>query len=296
MLIKDMSAGSAIKMKGLCTKAEIIACSNGKNALFTTITTRDDSFTVKQWDVGNNVQPDKYINKVVEIDGTVTSYKGVNEVKAFALTPTEDDVAPYVKSLDYDALCKEFIDFLKGHLSENYYSALKVVFNAINFEKFVTGYAATSHHDNVSGGLINHTLKMLKIAEVVINNIAPKLDFMKDRIYTGIVVHDIGKTLCYTSVGGVDTLNYVSHNALGVAMLGGVKEEITQHITEDEYYQLLAIIIGHHDEFGEPCHSVATQIIYYIDMLESQSTGLVQLMEQVNFEGEIKFNGKYLHI
>ena len=274
MAIKDMDVGTSFKGKALCTKAEIIACSNGKNALFMEMQTRDDSFTAKQWDVGSGTTADTFSGKVVSIDGIVNVYKGVNEIKAYTVTATSDDAALYVRTLDLDSLARDFMGFLKTHIS---------------------GYAATSHHDNVSGGLINHTLKMLNIAETVLKNL-PELEFMKDNIYMGIVVHDIGKIDCYTSTGSVDTLNYVDHKALGIEKMAQLKLQLLKHISEDDYYQLLAIILGHHGEFGEPCHTVATQIIHYIDMLDSQTTGLVQLMKQVNYSGDIKFDGRYLHI
>jgi len=295
MAIKDMDVGTSFKGKALCTKAEIIACSNGKNALFMEMQTRDDSFTAKQWDVGSGTTADTFSGKVVSIDGIVNVYKGVNEIKAYTVTATSDDAALYVRTLDLDSLARDFMGFLKTHISNEYYEALKIIFGSIDFEKFVRGYAATSHHDNVSGGLINHTLKMLNIAETVLKNL-PELEFMKDNIYMGIVVHDIGKIDCYTSTGSVDTLNYVDHKALGIEKMAQLKLQLLKHISEDDYYQLLAIILGHHGEFGESCHTVATQIIHYIDMLDSQTTGLVQLMKQVNYSGDIKFDGRYLHI
>lgn len=295
MAVKNMVSGAQYKGKGLCNKAEIISCSNGKNALFLTISTSDDSFVAKQWDISNGVSVDMYTNKVIDIDGVINTYKGINEVKVYSAVPTDDDVSPYIRSLDLDSLASTFMNFLKTHIDDNYFEVLKVVFSSVSFEKFVRGYAATSHHDNISGGLINHTLKMLRIAEVVLTNL-PELNFMKNRIYTGIVLHDIGKIDCYTSTGGVDTLNYVDHKALGIEKLAQLKLQIISHISEEEYYQLIAIILGHHGEFGEPCHSVATQIINMIDILESQTTNIVQLMSQINFTGEIKFDNRYLHI
>ena len=42
-----------------------------------------------------------------------------------------------------------------------------------------------------------------------------------------------------------------------------------------------ASIIGHNGEFGEHCRAVATQIVNYIDIFDSNVTGIEQSMAEL---------------
>ena len=50
-------------------------------------------------------------------------------------------------------------------------------------------------HDAQIGGLLNHTMKMMRIAKVVYQN-EPRMEQLenyKDMLYLGVILHDIGK-------------------------------------------------------------------------------------------------------
>ena len=294
-MLRNNSNMESVDIKALCVRAECISCSNGSLAIFMNIRNKEGECTAKLWSAPSS-DVSKYMDKAIHIKGTVKEYKGVKEISIGQVEVLPDDeIFRLVPCLDIDNICKSFMSFLKSHIDSNYFNALKIIFEAVDFNKFVTAYAANSHHDNICGGLVNHTLKMLQIADVIMSQ-HPELDFMKNNIYTGIVLHDIGKIYCYTKTGAVAELNYVDHKALGIEVLAENKKGVIEQIGDEAYYQIMAIILGHHGEFGEPCHTVATQIISYIDVLESQVTGLSQLMRQQDFKGDIKFNSNYLHI
>lgn len=294
-MLRNNSNMESVDVKAICVRAECINCSNGSLAIFMTVRNKDGECTAKLWSAPSS-DVSQYIDKAVHISGTVKEYKGVKEISIGQVEVLPDsEVLHLIPRLDIDNLCKSFMGFLKSHIDVKYFNALKIIFEAVDFNNFVTAYAANSHHDNICGGLINHTLKMLQIAEVVMSQHS-ELDFMKNNIYTGIVLHDIGKIYCYTKTGAVAELNYVDHKALGIEILAENKTGVVEQIGDDAYHQIMAIILGHHGEFGEPCHTVATQIVSYIDVLESQVTGLSQLMKQQDFKGDIKFDNKYLHI
>ena len=295
-MLKNNVNGENVDVKVLCVKAECINCSNGSLAIFMTVRNKDGECTAKLWSATSS-DVSQYVNKALRVTGVIKEYKGVKEINIGSVEALPDsEIKKLVPHLDLDKLCKDFMGFLKSHIDENYFAVLKVVFEAIGFEKFVTGYAATSHHDNIMGGLLNHTLKMLQIAEVILAQHKDEIGTWGNRIYTGIVLHDIGKIYCYNEIGGVTDKCYVDHKAFGVEILAENKKAIIEKIGIDEYYELQAVILGHHGEFGEPCHSVTTRIISLIDLLESQVTGMIQLMKQQDYKGDIKVDGAYLHI
>jgi len=62
-------------------------------------------------------------------------------------------------------------------------------------EKFYKSPAAIVHHHNYIGGLLEHTVGVLLICKTS-THIFPRLD--KDLLYTGVLLHDVGKMESYT--------------------------------------------------------------------------------------------------
>ena len=88
--------------------------------------------------------------------------------------------------------------------------------------RFLVEGAAVRHHDNVIGGLANHTTKMLRIlAAILANN--PELSASADLLTFSIFMHDIGKIFEYQDLG-VAEYWFAYHRVRGIA--GGAYCEI----------------------------------------------------------------------
>lgn len=293
-MLKDSNVGAEITISGLVKGVENKLCSNGTNAIFFTIITRDETFIAKKWRAEQPINVDDYNGKVLKMVGKVNEYQGVREITLDSFEFSDEPAVNFVKSLDIQKLSDEFIAFLNNNLSKEYYQVLVSILKDVGYERFALCPAATSHHDNIVGGLIHHTLKMLRIATVVIAN--NHFEDIANRIYLGIALHDIGKIYCYKQTTEVTDDIWVDHKTFGIEILAQHKDMIVEQIGVDEYKQLQAIIIGHHGEFGEPCRSITTQIINYIDSLDANVTGIEQAINEAGTAKEIKFDGKYLHI
>ena len=270
------------------SSVKTVNCSNGTTAYFLSCFTPDATFVAKVWDEGavdvsEGVQSLK--GKAVQISGKITSYKDVKEISVLSVRLAEGadaDISKYLKSVDYEGLSKEYISLLKKHLSQNAFKVVGIFMSddrGVSFEKFIKWVAAVGYHDNLIGGLVNHTTKMLRIAEVLISG-DKRLEKWKDLIFMGVAIHDIGKLLEYTGDGQMSKYWYVGHKAFGIELLSANKAEIVSLVGEEFYYQLMAVLDGHHGAFGEPCHTVATCVVHYIDMLDSAVTHLVQEVEK----------------
>lgn len=151
-------------------------------------------------------------------------------------------------------------------------------------DRFVNEFAASRMHDATLGGLLAHTYKMLLILDTIwscdlYKNITQKVD--KDLIFLSLVFHDIGKIFEY-DMGARTEIAYATHNFLGQEYLFEFKNDIIhgfkskrKHINGyglDFYYRLQSVIMQHHGEYGEPCHTKEAYIVHLIDMLESRLT------------------------
>ncbi len=149
--------------------------------------------------------------------------------------------------------------------------------------RFWTEGAAVKHHDNICGGLANHSLKMLKIG-LRLMDIYPELKEHGDLFFMGIMLHDIGKVYEYTDLS-MSRYWYANHRVRGIEFLASRRAKIEKIYNETFYRQIQAIIQGHHGEFQDRPTTVATLIVHFIDSIESQVTGLLQRMKE---EGENK--------
>lgn len=156
--------------------------------------------------------------------------------------------------------------------------------NAAILEKFQRSPAAESMHHNCVGGLIAHTYEVLRVCELAVS-FHPELD--ADLLFTGALLHDIGKMDCYeqkeAAIVSKEKSRLVGHIPLGVI---AVREAInkmrqTAEFPEELEDKLLHLIVSHHGdiEFGYGS-SVNPRIpeavvLFHADNLDSQAESAI---------------------
>ena len=141
-------------------------------------------------------------------------------------------------------------------------------------KKFLTYPAATKHHHNRDGGLAEHVLEMIRIAETVCS-IYPQID--RDLLVCGCILHDIGKTTelgVHPSAHYTKDGNYLHHIPMGYRM---VSEHITslEGFPEDLERNILHMILSHHGKSTAENPSIVEPntpeaiALHQIDMMSS---------------------------
>ncbi len=148
-------------------------------------------------------------------------------------------------------------------------------------DRFMIEGVAIRHHDNIVGGLANHTIKMLNILKAILEN-NPPLRASTDLLIFSIFMHDVGKVFEYRDLDLGDFW-YANHRVRGIEFLAAHKDTIIKCYDESFYRQAQSVIAGHHGLYGDRPTTVAATIVHYIDMLESQTTELIR--EQINVPG-----------
>ena len=260
----------------------------------------------------NQLKEEDYTGVPVYLEAEVNVW---NDTKSLILKKVVavdvDDLGIDITPLDptkYDIAAneKEFYSLLKEELSPNGFELFKKIYNRIRKE-FRSEYAAVKIHDAYRGGLLAHTLKMLKVLRFIWNtypNIRENMN--KDLVFIGLAVHDMGKILEYNN-GTRTEIAFATHNFLGQEILFEFKKDIVEGFEapvkgsdepivvepfgSDFYYRLQAIIQQHHGEFGEPCHTIESYLVHLVDMFESR----VEIFEEsLPFTGTLSIDfGKY---
>ena len=248
---------------------------------------KEDSLSFKIWDAPlvEALTQNDMNGRVVKITGSVGSYMNNLDLKITSIESVDETQYPrslFLKSANVKALFAEFSAFVKENLSETGFKCLNHIFTTENlFGRFVEEFAGSKMHDAQVGGLLHHTLKMMRIAKVVYLN-EPRINDLenyKDMLYMGVILHDIGKI--YEMDLGVYTENsFVTHRIMGIELLVKYKQDIISAFDENFYYELVSVLQGHHGEYGDAPNTVLAYIVHLIDMLDSQTTGIFDKIER----------------
>jgi 3'-5' exoribonuclease len=149
--------------------------------------------------------------------------------------------------------------------------------------------AAKSMHHAYLGGLLEHTLAVAQLAEMLAG-FYRLLD--RDLLLTGALLHDIGKTkeLAYDTFpfDYTDRGRLVGHLVLGVEMIQEAAGSI-KNFPEDLATRVQHLVLSHHGryEFGSPCLPMLSEafVLNFLDDMDAKLNFLGRLEEQASEHG-----------
>jgi 3'-5' exoribonuclease len=145
-----------------------------------------------------------------------------------------------------DDLVSEIRSTIKEMESSELKQLLKSFFCDKEFtEQFYNAPAAMVHHHNYIGGLLDHTVEVLKISKTACK-IFPGLN--PDLLYCGVLLHDVGKIKTYTygtgPIGFSEEGELLDHIYISCEMVKAKVEKL--EIPEEISNQILHMILSHH--------------------------------------------------
>lgn len=248
-------------------------------------------------EVYNSIKADS----VVKVQGKVSSYNGKLQLATnlpYTLVvlsegqyTKEDFVKPSKKNVEKlyaELLCA--IDSVQNQqiklLLNNFFQNPDII------KKFKTHPGAIEIHHNWIGGLLEHTLEVLKYS-LVTHEQFPQLN--KDLLIAGALLHDIGKMdeMEVTSrIKGTNIGQLTGHLVLGTIHVAKKIDEI-KDFDENLKNKLLHMIVSHHGktEFGSPKEPMFPEAmaVYYADELSSKISEMTEFISAAKEETEDDF-------
>lgn len=191
---------------------------------------------------------------VASIDGLVKDYKQTAQVDVTALSVmSEYDPVDFQIVSEYSP--EEMALKIQGTIGEVKNRHLKELLNNCFsenvLEKFLVASAARGIHHAYRGGLAEHTVEMITLAEPILIRY-PKIN--KDLLLAGILLHDIGKMTEYETV--LTTTLTTPGRLLGHIFISAetVKNQAPKEMPASLLNEVLHLILSHHGkkEFGSP--------------------------------------------
>jgi 3'-5' exoribonuclease len=232
----------------------------------------------KLWDCDRHAL-DFDVDDVVRVVGEVEDFQGTAQIRVRKIgrcAPEEIDLRDYFPRSGRDP--EEMYAALLARLQGLPQSPLRALVLAVLEdpaigEKFKLAPAAMSYHHAYLGGLLEHVLSLVELADRVCDHYA---SLRKDLVLAGLVLHDLGKIeeLSYTRGFRYTTRGQlVGHISIGLEMVREKMKEIAD-FPSDLKVQVEHIILSHHGqlEFGSPKEPMFPEalVVHYLDDLDSK--------------------------
>ncbi len=298
--IKDYRDGDRVFDIYLCKHKTSAVTKNGKPYETAVLQDKTGTIEAKIWDPNNAGIADFEALDYVEVYGDITSFQGmlqINVKRTRYAQPGEYDPKNYlsVSGYDIDEMYGEVENYIKG-ISNPYLGQLchKIFMEDEAFKKqFRDSSAAKSVHHGFIGGLLEHTLSVVKLCDFYCTRYK-RLN--RDLLLTAALCHDIGKTRelsAFPSNDYTDDGNFLGHIVIGVEMVGEKIREI-DGFPERLASELKHCILSHHGEFefGSPKKPAIIEAVAlnFADNTDAKLETFTELLDGATGKGWLGFN------
>ena len=279
MKFDNISPSGSVDCFVLLKTVEKKTSAKGGFYLDATIADKSGEMNAKLWDYSEAVHGVYEAGNLVKLRGTVSEYRGVNQfrIDRIRLVLPEDgvDINDFVPSTGFNEadMWNELYNIADAFADAD----LKAIVTTILKEKkeqMLYWPAAFKMHHAVKGGLLCHTLSIVRLAEAVC-----RVYTFADRelLLAGVILHDIGKIEEFelNSTGLVSGYspkgNLVGHLVSGAVTVEKTAEKLG--ITSDVPMLLSHMLISHHGdpEFGAAVlpQFLEAELLSQLDMMDA---------------------------
>ncbi len=291
--IRDFQPKDPIDHYFLLKKIEKRKKKDGSDYLILELVDKTGSIYGNYWENFDKFLQDAEIGSIVKVTGNVEIFNErlqlrIDEVNVIKENENVSltDFLP-VAQCDIDEMKKEFkkqINSIKNHWLK---ALLKKIFNEERFQKFAHAPAGKSFHHNYIGGLLEHTLEVIKLCDLMYNisessKQQPVLN--RDLLIAGAILHDIGKIeeLSYdTFFDYTDKGRLIGHIVIAANYIYSACREIP-YFPEELETLLTHLVLSHQGklENATPVEPKILEaiVLYYADEMSAKMNAYRQII------------------
>ena len=273
--------------------------SKGDSYLDMTLGDCDGEINAKLWRYSPEVHGEYESNQIVKVRGTISQYNGNDQLRVERIRPAlpEDNIDPqdFVKSADFsgEEMYNELFNIAQN-FADNELKLLVCEILKDNRLKLLYWPAAFKLHHAIRGGLLLHTLSIVRLAQAVCN-IYPFVD--SELLISGAILHDIAK-LCEFEVAetgvaqGYSTEgNLLGHLTIGAMIIDKYAEKLG--VSKKTAMLLEHMVLSHHGEpeFGAAVRPsfIEAELLSELDLMDSR---VYEMREAVSGTAVDDFSGR----
>lgn len=298
--INTLREGDTIREIYLCKGKRSAETRNGKP--YDNLILQDKTGTLdgKVWDPNSHGISDYDEKDFIDVYGEVISYNGNLQLNIKQLRVAGEDE---YNAADYMPTSEKSVDGmyaeLLGYVSqvENPYLQQVLQYYFVKDEDFIKSFkahsAAKSVHHGFAGGLLEHTLSVVKLCEYYVGAY-PILN--KDLLFTAAICHDIGKTKelsTFPENDYTDDGQLLGHIVIGTEMMSDAIREIPD-FPPKLASELKHCILAHHGEleFGSPKKPALAEALAlnFADNTDAKMQTLIEVFKDKDTKEWLGFN------
>lgn len=264
--------------------------SNNKKYFDFTLSDNSGEINGKLWTYKEGDEKLYTKNDLVKVKGTVLQYQGSKQLKIESIEKCDEDhnleIEDFVQSAPIPS--KDMLKMVKNYIEKMQNTDIKNIVTAIveeNSEKLLYYPAAKKNHHALRGGLLYHTLGMLKSAEAL----SAIYTVNTDLLYAGVILHDMSKIeeMHSSNLGIVDDYTIsgqlLGHISQGVKKIQVVGEKLN---ASNEVMMLLEhMVLSHHyeAEYGSPIKPMfkEAELLHYLDIMDARMYDMDKAIKEV---------------
>ncbi len=248
--------------------------------------------SAKLWDYNELTHGSYDAGELVKVRATVTQFNGVDQLRVERIRKVTSadgvNISDFVPTAEYsgEMMLGAIMNIIASVKDED----LKTLTYALvkdREKEILTWPAAFKLHHAIRGGLLYHTLSIIKLAEGVAM-LYPSVD--RDLLMCGIIVHDLCKIDEFDlNPAGLVSAYSVKGELIGHLVMGAMKIEqkaIELGISQEKAMLLEHMVISHH---GEPDFGAAVRPMFLeAEILSQLDTLDATIFEITSAVGEVK--------
>ncbi len=264
MNLKAIDGNGTVEGFVLVKSCDKKSAKNGSMFLDMNLADKGGEINAKMWDFREGgFLPE--VNSIVKVRGVMSEFNGTPQLRIDRIRAKWDndnvDLADIIPSADYSGAY--MMNTIRDKVDNFKNDALRKLVTAVLNEygsKMLDCPAAFRLHHAIRGGLLMHTLSIIKLCECVAS-IYPTVD--RELLISGAILHDVCKTdeFVISSSGLVDGYTVegtlVGHLVMGAMMVDRIAR--ANDIDKDTALLLEHMLISHH---GEPEYGAATRPLF----------------------------------
>ncbi len=281
--ITDIKAGDVVDDIFVLSEKILSQKRDGKNFLNITLSDKTGMIKGVVWDDVDRITAGTTSGDFVHVNGSAGEYRGALQVVIKQMVPFPADSADPADFLpqtsrDIEGMFDRLLRITDSIKTDYLKKLVDAFWKDKEFvRKFKTAPAAKKMHHAYIGGLLEHTLSMVSLADKIAGHYS---GVDRDLLLAGALFHDIGKIDEFEyqfKIDYSDKGRLLNHIVIGMKMVDEKLSEIEQ-FPEDQVLLLKHMIVSHHGarEFGspEPPKTIEAVLLNYIDEIDSKVTGI----------------------
>ncbi|MFB6265423.1 MAG: 3'-5' exoribonuclease YhaM family protein, partial [Bradymonadaceae bacterium] len=283
--VEDLNAHDYVQSVFLTTDKQRRRTKNDDPYLAVTFADRTGRIEGRVWENVEALDRRFEADDFVGVEGEVSTYNGELQIKVRDLKRVADDEVQLRKFLRHTRWeIDELFDQLRSVVDREVTRApIREFLGTLlgdedRRDAFVHAPAGKSKHHDYIGGLLEHTLSMIRIGVDLADHYDTYYPDLVDRslLVAGCVLHDFGKideleydrSIAYTTEGQL-----VGHVAGGAELVGRVADAMEGQLPDELLQQLKHLVLSHHGhrEYGAPVEPKTPEamLLHEIDMIDS---------------------------